>query len=130
MNNPAVPATLPEWLAHIERVHPRTIEMGLDRVAAVRDALELDLIDAGLLALDDGENDKGDKQLLVRCAFNDFHQMSAALEAKNLHAVSTEHEFVAGTHTELPEDKAEEVMKLIAALEDDDDVQNVYSNLG
>lgn len=37
----ALPATLPEWLAHIERVHPRTIEMGLDRVDAVRDALPL-----------------------------------------------------------------------------------------
>lgn len=35
------PGTLPEWLAHIERVHPRTIEMGLTRVAAVRDAMGL-----------------------------------------------------------------------------------------
>jgi len=34
--------TLPEWLAHIERVHPRAIEMGLDRVAAVRGALKLE----------------------------------------------------------------------------------------
>lgn len=36
------PATLPEWLEHIERVHPQTIEMGLDRVAAVRDAMHLE----------------------------------------------------------------------------------------
>ena len=35
----AVPATLDDWLAHIERVHPRTIEMGLERVAKVRRAL-------------------------------------------------------------------------------------------
>ena len=43
MDNPArpLPATLPEWLAHIERVHPKSIEMGLGRVAAVRDALGL-----------------------------------------------------------------------------------------
>jgi dihydrofolate synthase/folylpolyglutamate synthase len=33
---------LDDWLAHIERVHPRTIEMGLERVAAVRRALELE----------------------------------------------------------------------------------------
>ena len=38
----ALPATLSEWLAHIERVHPRTIEMGLDRVIAVRNALGLE----------------------------------------------------------------------------------------
>jgi dihydrofolate synthase/folylpolyglutamate synthase len=36
------PVTLSEWLAHIERVHPRTIEMGLERVAAVRDAMGLE----------------------------------------------------------------------------------------
>ena len=33
--------TLAEWLAHIERVHPKTIEMGLDRVNAVKEALGL-----------------------------------------------------------------------------------------
>jgi len=32
---------LSEWLAYIERVHPRTIEMGLERVSRVRDALRL-----------------------------------------------------------------------------------------
>lgn len=37
----SLPRTLPEWLAYIERVHPRAIEMGLTRVSAVRDALAL-----------------------------------------------------------------------------------------
>lgn len=97
---------------------------GLDR-----DTLELELIDHGLLALEDGESDKGDKQLVVRCAFNDFGQMQAALEARGVQAVSTESEMVPDTTTELPDDKANEVMELVAALESDDDVQNVYSNL-
>jgi dihydrofolate synthase/folylpolyglutamate synthase len=35
-------ASLSEWLAHIERVHPKTIEMGLDRVECVRGALHLE----------------------------------------------------------------------------------------
>ena len=34
-------ANLADWLSHIEQVHPRTIEMGLERVGAVRDALHL-----------------------------------------------------------------------------------------
>ena len=34
------------------------------------------------------------------------------------------------TTTELPDDKANEVMELVARLEEDDDVQNVYSTLG
>lgn len=94
-----------------------------------RDNLELELIDHGLVALEDGENDKGEPQLLVRVAFNDIGTMQAALEAKGIHAVSTESEMVPGTTTELPEDKANEVMELVAALENDDDVQNVYTNL-
>lgn len=36
-----MPTTLPEWLGHIERQHPQAIEMGLDRVRAVADALAL-----------------------------------------------------------------------------------------
>jgi transcriptional/translational regulatory protein YebC/TACO1 len=36
---------------------------------------------------------------------------------------------VAPTLVELPEDKAKEVLELIDALEDDDDVQAVYHNL-
>jgi dihydrofolate synthase/folylpolyglutamate synthase len=36
-----IPADLAGWLAHIERLHPKTIAMGLERVARVRDALGL-----------------------------------------------------------------------------------------
>ena len=35
------PTTLAEWLAHCERLHPKTIDMTLDRVRAVRDRLGL-----------------------------------------------------------------------------------------
>ena len=95
-----------------------------------RETLELELIDHGLIALDDGESDKGEKQLLVRCAFADFGDIQTALEARKIAAVSTEFEYVAENLTELPEDKANDVMKLVAELEGDDDVQNVFSNLG
>lgn len=33
--------TLQDWLAHCERLHPKTIEMGLDRVRAVAQRMEL-----------------------------------------------------------------------------------------
>jgi YebC/PmpR family DNA-binding regulatory protein len=95
-----------------------------------RDNLELELIDHGLVALEDGESEKGEPQLLVRCAFTDFGAMQTALESRGIAALSTESQYVAQTLTELPEDKANEVMELVAALEGDDDVQNVYSNLG
>ena len=103
------------------RVNPEGID---------RDAFELELIDHGLVALDDGESDKGDKQLLVRVAFTDFGSMQQALETKKVNVVSTETEFVPQTTSELAEAQIDDVLKLVAALEEEDDVQNVYSNLG
>lgn len=95
-----------------------------------RDTLELELIDHGLTGLEEGESDKGDKQLVVRCAFADFGAMQSAIESRGITPQSSSSEYVATTLTELPDDQVDEVMKLVAALEEDDDVQNVYSNLG
>src|SRR3954471_10908255 len=39
------------------------------------EALELELIDHGLVALEHGESDKGEPQLIVRCEFTDFGGM-------------------------------------------------------
>jgi dihydrofolate synthase/folylpolyglutamate synthase len=36
-----IPQTLADWLRYQERIHPKTIELGLDRVAEVRDRLQL-----------------------------------------------------------------------------------------
>jgi len=38
----ADPQSLPEWLAYLERLHPTTMELGLERVAEVRRRLALD----------------------------------------------------------------------------------------
>jgi dihydrofolate synthase/folylpolyglutamate synthase len=38
---PAKPSTASEWLAYIEALHPKAIAMGLDRVQAVADKLQL-----------------------------------------------------------------------------------------
>ena len=94
-----------------------------------RDDLELALIDHGLVALEDGESDKGEPQLVVRTAFSDFAQMQHALEGRGIAPTSSQSEYVAAILTELPEGQLDEVMGLVAALESDDDVQNVYTNL-
>ena len=41
MNEPAVPSTLGQWLAYIERLHPKSIELGLERVRQVAQRLAL-----------------------------------------------------------------------------------------
>ncbi len=93
------------------------------------EALELDLIDHGLQELGDGQSEKGEPQIVIRCAFTDFGSLMAAVEARGLEIISSEFEYVPATLVELPEEKANEVLKLVATLEEDDDVQNVYHNL-
>ena len=57
MNNPNLPTTLPDWLSRLEAMHPKAIDMGLERVARVRDALGLRL-DCPVITVG-GTNGKG-----------------------------------------------------------------------
>jgi transcriptional/translational regulatory protein YebC/TACO1 len=73
--------------------------------------------------------EKGEPQLLLRCAFNDFGHLAKALEDRKIVPLSSELEYIPGTPMELPEEKAKEVLKLVDMLEQDDDVQKVFHNL-
>lgn len=94
------------------------------------DALELDLIDHGLQELGESTGEKGEKQIVLRCEFNDFGTLQAAIEARGLTPLSADSEYIAQNLLELPEDKATEVLELVDALEQDEDVQRVFHNLG
>jgi YebC/PmpR family DNA-binding regulatory protein len=94
------------------------------------EALELDLIDHGLEELGEGQGEKGEKQVVIRCAFSSFGHMQAALEERKLPVISAESEYVAQTPVELPEAQANEVLALVDELEQDEDVQKVFHNLG
>jgi YebC/PmpR family DNA-binding regulatory protein len=93
------------------------------------EALELDLIDHGLEEMGDGTNDKGEPQTLIRGAFADFGKLQAAIEARGIAVQSAESEYVAQNLITLPEDQSTEVLEMIDALEQDDDVQRVFHNL-
>ncbi len=93
------------------------------------DDLELDLIDHGLEELGEGQGEKGEKQIILRCAFNDFGRLQAGLEAKKLVVLGSDSEYIAQTHLNLPEDQAREVLEFIDRVEQDDDVQQVFHTL-
>jgi len=93
------------------------------------EAIELDLIDHGLEEMGEGKGEKGEPQVVIRCAFASFGQLQAAIEARKLPLISAEHEYVAQNPVELPEEKASEVLALVDALEQDDDVQRVFHSL-
>ena len=94
-----------------------------------QDDLELYLIDHGLDEMGESTGEKGEPQLVVRCAFADFGQVQEALEKRGIEPVSATHEYVCTTPTELPEEQATEVLELIDKLEQDEDVQKVYHTL-
>lgn len=88
------------------------------------DDLELELIDAGLDDIASDEN-----EIYVYCSFNDFGAMSKALEEKGINVISAEKQRIPNTLVELDEAQQEEVLKLVEAMEQDDDVQQVFHNL-
>ena len=108
-------------------------KMGVFRLdpASVKDqdGLELDLIDFGLEEMGESTGDKGEPQLVIRCAFHDFGKLQEALEARSITPLSAEHEYICAVPVELPEDQAAEVLALIDKLEQDDDVQKVFHTL-
>src|SRR5476651_2697989 len=108
-------------------------KMGVFRLdpASVKDhdELELDLIDYGLEEMGESSGDKGEPQLVIRCAFNDFGKLQETLEARHITPLSAEHEYICSVPTELPEEQAAEVLALIDRLEQDDDVQKVFHTL-
>lgn len=87
--------------------------------------LELELIDFGLEEL--GED--ADGNVIVRCGFNDFGNMQKALEERGFEVISSEIEWIAENPVEVSEAQSEDVFKLIARLEEDDDVQRVFHSM-
>ena len=55
--------------------------------------------------------------------------MQKALEDRKIIPISAESEYICLNPTELPEDKASDVLKLVDILEQDDDVQRVFHTL-
>jgi YebC/PmpR family DNA-binding regulatory protein len=94
-----------------------------------QDDLELYLIDHGLEEMGESTGEKGEPQLVIRCAFPDFGKLQEALEARNISPLSAEHEYICTVPTELPEEQATEVLTLIDKLEQDEDVQTVFHTL-
>ncbi len=101
----------------------------LNPAGITQDELELELIDFGLEEMGESTNDKGEDQLVLRCAFNDFGTLQKAIEERGITPLSAESEYVAQNLIELDETAANEVLELVDKLEQDDDVQKVFHNL-
>lgn len=91
--------------------------------------LEFEMIDHGLEEMGEGSSEAGEEVFVLRCAFNNFGSMQKALEEKGIAPLSAEVEWIPATTVELHEDQAQDVLKLVDKLEQDEDVQKVFHNM-
>ncbi len=86
--------------------------------------LELELIDSGL---EDIEEEDG--IVLVTADYKDFGTLNKAFEDMGIELTKAKLERISNNPQEFTEEQQEEMGKLLEKLEDDDDVQAVYTNI-
>ena len=65
----------------------------------------------------------------IQCPMNEIYNVKKNLEKTIANFISTEIEWVPLNSAEVEKDKIESAIEFLETLEDDDDVQNVYSNI-
>jgi YebC/PmpR family DNA-binding regulatory protein len=95
--------------------------------------LELELIDAGLEEIEEDiePQEIGEDKAIIRVygEFTSFGDLSKAFEEMGINITKGEHQYIANTPIELTDEQMEEVDVLIDRLEEDEDVQAVYTNI-
>ena len=86
--------------------------------------LELEFIDYGLL-----EVTKSDDLITLISKFEDYGLIQKELEKRNIEIVSSEFERLPKIRKNLNEEQKVKIDKLIDLIDEDDDVQNIYTDL-
>ncbi len=86
--------------------------------------LELELIDAGLDEIIENEN-----TIYIYGDYTNFGSLSKALEEKNLDIKKANLQRIPNSPVEFNEEQMEEIEKMLDKIEDDDDVQAVFTNI-
>ena len=96
----------------------------LDMPAKELDEIELELIDFGLT-----EIEEEDGVLYIYGDYASFGTLSEGIEKLGLEAKKASLQYIANSPVSLDEEQMNELEKLLDKLEDDDDVQAVYTNI-
>ena len=95
----------------------------------IEGAEEEAVMEAALEAGAEDVQNQGDGYFLVTCSPDDVQDIREAIEAKGIKVVGSRAELVPSTHVKLEGKDLEQCEKLINALEDNDDVTDVATNL-
>lgn len=89
-----------------------------------RDEFELSIIDAGAEDIKDEE-----AETVIYANAKDLHKIKGAVEEKNISVESAELEWIAKNEVAVNEESKEKTGRLFEALGNDEDAQEVYSNV-
>jgi len=87
--------------------------------------LELELIDSGLEEIEEEEG-----VVLVTANYTDFGTLNSKFEEMGIELIKAELKRISNNPQEFTEEQMEEIAVLTDKLEDDEDVQAVYTNIG
>jgi YebC/PmpR family DNA-binding regulatory protein len=102
---------------------------GVFRISTVgldMDELELNLIDSGL---DNIEGADDENEVYLQCPFSEFGNMQKGLEALKIPVIEAKLLRIPNALIEITAEQREEVNKMIEKIQDDEDVQEVYTNM-
>lgn len=109
----------------LEFMFERKAVFEMDRVDTINlEELELELIDSGLERIEQSED-----TVYLYGDYKDFSTLSHALEAKNLAVKKAGLQRIPTNPIEFTEEQIQEIEQLIDKIEEDDDVQAVYTNI-
>ena len=86
--------------------------------------LELELIDAGL-----EEIEAEDDICIITGDYTSFGTLSEAIESIGMEIIKANLERIANTPIKISEEQQAEIDKILQRLDDDEDVQNVFTNI-
>ena len=102
---------------------------GVFRISTVgldMDDVELNLIDAGLDNIEGADNED---EVYLQCQFSDFGSLQKAIETLKLPVIQAKLLRIPNALIELSDEQKDEVNKMIEKILDDEDVQEVYTNM-
>lgn len=108
----------------LDFIFARKAVFKIEKASRNLDDLELQLIDAGLEDIHAEEN-----EIYIYTSLNDFGTMTRTLEEASIAVISAEKQRIPLSTVELNESQQTEVIQLVEALEQDDDVQQVFYNM-
>lgn len=104
--------------------HKAVFEIPRTNIKIELEELELSLIDAGLEELDES----GDS-VYVYGDYTQFGSLNSTLESLNIEVAKANLQRIANTPIEFNEEQLIDIEKLLDKIEDDDDVQAVFTNI-